>query len=109
MVMIMELDNVLKGKEVKSGEVIEIVGEAAYRPYGFKDEPKVEKFFIPVNYKGRECELKMGKKAAVELSKVLGKDTATWVGKKLMMTVVKYDKGPGIQVEPVLTPEEAWK
>jgi hypothetical protein len=99
MVMIMAVDNILKGKEVKSGDVVKIVGEAEYRMFGFKDEPKVEKFFIPVDYKGRVCEIKMGKKSAVELAAKLGQDTAKWIGSQLVLTVVKYDKGPGIQCE----------
>lgn len=103
MAIIMAVDNLLKGKEVNSGEIVKITGVAEYRLFGFKEEPKSEKLFVPVNYKGRECEIKLGMKAAKKLADAIGEiDTAKWVGINLLITVVDYDKGPGIQVKPVL-------
>jgi hypothetical protein len=113
MAIVLAVDDILKGKDIKTGDIVEITGEAAYRMWSFKEEDvKVNKFFIPVNYKGRACEIKMGKKAADALAVEMDeRDTAKWIGKKLMLIQVKFDKGPGIQVQPVqaMTPEQIWE
>lgn len=106
MAIVMKLSNTLKGKEIRTGDVVKIVGEADYRMDQFGDEEPKKKFFIPVDYKGSTREIKMGLKTADKLAEKMVKggcttDTKTWIGKDLVLTKVDYEKGPGIQVEPL--------
>jgi hypothetical protein len=112
MAIVLAVDDILKGKDIKTGDIVEITGEAAYRMWSFKEEDtKVNKFFIPVKFKGRNCEIKMGKKPADALAeKMQERDTSKWIGQKLMLVQIPFEKGPGIQCEPVksMSPEQIW-
>ena len=88
--------------EVKEGDEFEVMGAGETDDETF-DRPYL---CVPVKYKGQDRKLRIGAKNAERIRPKLGKYSATWVGKKIQVTVVEVVKGlskkQGIEVKRMI-------
>lgn len=112
MVKLME-SNRWKAEEVKNGQPAKILTTAEWVVDNYKQPDGSMKptnsLVASVEISGVKKDLRFTKATRENCKDAWGMDTAGWVGKQAMITIVPTEKGKSIMLSPVVSVEEAWK